>query len=213
MQNDRLGEKEEEIEVQNQDAMKNIDNKIEYICYLKAHVARYLSILETIFGPRDPRFVFHTIKHSEDGPYTNFPQNYYLNGGCLVEIFISSRPWERRSLGQGPWQIAHECVHLLDPGLLNSSNILEEGLATWFQNEPKFHDEQVKSFISMCNISPNYLEAQDLVRSNLPNILYAVKLIRASGVRIRDIKADRLETLLSGVAPGTIERLCAPFEN
>ncbi len=188
------------------------DNELEYICDLEAHATRYLSILESIFGPRDSRFVLGTIQHSEEGPCTYFPQQHHFKGGCRVDIFISDQPWELHSPDQGPWQIAHECVHLLDPGILGTCNILEEGLATWFQNEPKYHTEQVQRYISKhARNTPRYLEAQKLVRSSLPDILHAVKELRGSRVRIRDIKADMLGALLPGVELGTIERLCARF--
>ena len=88
---------------------------MEYVCELKAHVARYLSILESIFGPRDSRFEVGTVQKSDDGPRTHFPEGFHFNGGCRVDILISSWPWDNRRPDQGPWQIAHECAHLLDP--------------------------------------------------------------------------------------------------
>ena len=36
---------------------------------------------------------------------------------------------------------------LLDPGVGGSATFLEEGLATWFQDEPKFHTEEVRAYI------------------------------------------------------------------
>ncbi len=135
-----------------------------YVRDLKAHVTRYLSILESILGPRDPRFVFGTIRKSDGRPCTHFPEDFHLRGGCRVDILITDWPWEHYSLDQGPWQIAHECVHLLDPGKMGAANVLEEGLATWFQNEPSYHDGRVRRYIAGNEKQlPAYLEAQELV--------------------------------------------------
>ena len=185
-----------------------------YVSDLKAHATRYLTILESIFGPRDPRFVFNTVRCSDDkSPCTHFPEGFHFGGDCRVDILITRWPWEHLSPDQGPWQIAHECVHLLDPGTLGSSNFLEEGLATWFQNEPRYHDERVRCYIAKNQIHlPAYADAEELVRSSLPDVLNAVKTLRAPDIRIRDIKADMLAPLLPSTEMETLERLCARFQ-
>ena len=191
------------------------DSQQQYIDYLRHHATRYLSMLEAIFGPRDPRFDFGTIGLSDDDrPRTHYPIRYSLEGGCRVDILISTFPWMARSPHQGRWQIAHECVHLLDPGLQGTANVLEEGLASWFQNEPRFHDPTMHGYIEAVIDSdrlPEYVEAEDLVRSNLPGILGAVKEIRRVGVRIREIKAGELSHMLPDANTATLERLCGPF--
>ena len=185
-----------------------------YVSDLKAHVTRYLAILESIFGPRDPRFVFNTIRMSDESPSTHFPGGFHFRGDCRVDIFITRWPWEHCSPDQGPWQIAHECVHLLDPGKFGSTNVLEEGLATWFQNEPSYQDELVRCYIAKNEKPlPAYADAEKLVRSSLPGILNAVKALRAVGVRIRDIKADMLASLLPSTETETLERLCTRFQD
>ena len=188
-----------------------------YVRDLKAHVARYISILESIFGQRDPRFVFGTIEMSDDeSPRTHFPDYFHFGGGCRVNILITKHPWEHCRLDQGPWQVAHECVHLLDPSEAGTGNVLEEGLATWFQDESTYHDEQVRHYIAKydkhAKFSPVYLEAEELVRGSVPDILHAVKKLRGSGFRIGDIKADVMAPLLPKVGTETLERLCSPFQ-
>ena len=55
-------------------------------------------------------------------------------------------------------------VHLLDPGEKGTANVLEEGLATWFQDEPAYHDEEVRRYIANNEKHPPaYLEAEELV--------------------------------------------------
>jgi len=51
------------------------------------------------------------------------------------------------------WQLAHECVHLIDPHK-DPTNFLEEGLATWYQNQKAEGFENSKS----------YKRAENLVR-------------------------------------------------
>ncbi len=185
-----------------------------YISDLKAHAIRYLAILESILGPRDPKFVFNTIGKTDESPCTYFPKGFHFSGDCHIDILITRWPWENCCPGQGPWQVAHECVHLLDPCELGSTNVLEEGLATWFQNEPSYHNEQVRRYIAKnaSPLPPAYAEAEKLVRSSLPDIFKAVKALRASGVRIRDVKADMLAPLLPCTETEILERLCTRFQ-
>ena len=183
-----------------------------YVVFLKEQACRYRDILQEIFGPYDRRFVFGSIKKSidkDDVPHTNFPNGFHVNGGCIVDIHIATWPWDNCSRDQGTWQVAHESVHLLDPGVSGSANFLEEGLATWFQDEPKFHIEAVKRYIERgVTHTPPYVVAKELVGHCMPNLVPVVKDIRSSGMRIRDITADVLFHRLPTVDRETIEHLC-----
>ena len=106
-------------------------------------VKSYLTVLEEMFGPRDKRFVFGTVgltTDEKDRPQTYFPNGFHFLGKCTVDVHITSCPWKNLHQDQGGWQVAHESVHLLDPGP-EGANFLEEGLATWFQDESEFHNE------------------------------------------------------------------------
>ena len=177
--------------------------------------------LESLFGPCDPRFEFGTIRLSTDEcdvPQTHFPEGLHTHGDCVVDIQISSVPWESRIIGQGLWQVAHECVHLLDPDK-RGTTVLEEGLCAWFQDESKYHSADVKAYISRNKSKErNYVEARDKVRSCMTNqgLIPVIKEIRASGVRIRDIRVEHLTPYLSShlvdVNPRDLELLCERFE-
>ena len=184
----------------------------QYVAFLEGQANRFRTIVEEILGPFDRRFVFGTIKRSileDDVPHTNFPGGFNLNGGCVVDIHISSWPWENCSPDQGPWQIAHESVHLLDPGVGGSATFLEEGLATWFQDEPQFHTDAVRAYIERgVSHSPHYEVAKELVGRCMPKLIPVVKDIRSQGVRIREITADILSPRLSTVDRDAIEHLC-----
>ena len=190
------------------------DDQKRFVTHLKNRVEKYLAILEEMFGPSDPRFVFRTIlESSRSYPLTYFPFGYHLNGGCVVDIHITKYPWEHYYDNQGTWQVAHECVHLLDPREEGSANCLEEGLATWFQDETRFHDEIVKRYIGRNSPLPqSYATAKRLVAECMPSLIPAVKTIRTTGVRIGDIKPDALAAHLANIDRQTIEALCARFE-
>ena len=132
-----------------------------------------------------------------------------------MDIHVGKIAWENLRYYQSTWQVAHECVHLLDPCELGGANVLEEGLAAWFQDEPEFHNYMVKSYIFRgCNThSENYNEAKRLVvECQSEKIVPAVKEIRSSDTAIRHITPDILADHLPHVDKDIIEKLCNRFE-
>ena len=183
---------------------------------MKGQAARYIKHLERNFGPRDPKFVFRSIKkttHPEGDPQTHFPYGY-SEDGCVIDIHISPEPFDNEWPDQSTWQISHECVHLLDPCKMGEANILEEGLATWFQDELRFHDGFVQSYIQR-NIphTLNYAEAKALVEQCMPELTEVVRNTRSQGVRLKDFKCEHLKdlVLLEKVDQSVLERLCTNF--
>ena len=93
------------------------------------------------------------------------------------------------------------------------SNFLEEGLATWFQDEPAYHGNAVQRYIARNPLHPhNYAEGKRLVLLCMPQLQEAVRTIRSSGIRIGDITTNGLAEQLEGVDRATVERLCTRFE-
>ena len=174
--------------------------------------------LETMFGQRRPGFLFRSIRQSGDEyPRIHFPFVNPVDGNRVVDIHIGKTPWERRDAGRSGWQVAHECVHLLDPGLFGTSNVLEEGLATWFQDNPTHHLPIIREYIvrhigSNMEHPRNYADAKEFVRRCMPELIGAVSASRASGTRISDITTDELAQHLLGKDTNTIKRLCAGFQ-
>lgn len=194
-------------------------DRSEFIKFLERQVHLYKAQLEGMFGKCDEGFVFGTIKKStmkstgnSSVPHTEYPDTFHFGGNCLVDVHISEWPWDHCSYDQGAWQVAHECVHLLDPVVYGTANYLEEGLATWFQDEPRFHADAVQRYIRR-NTPPsqNYALAKRLVSDCMPQLIPAVKEIRLSNVRISRINADTLKRHLPNVDPNVIERLCDKF--
>ena len=182
-----------------------------FIWHLNKQVPYYLDILESKFGPRNPKFKFVTVQKSQnDIPHISFPGGYNEDG-CVVDIRIGAEPWESCKYGHGTWQVAHECVHLLDPVVGGTTN-LEEGLASWFQNDPRFHSDSVKQYIVQNKKKDaRYEVARNLVLCCMPQLIPAVKEIRSSGTRIRDITTDALAEKLHDVDSNIIEKLCSSF--
>lgn len=185
----------------------------EFVEFLHEEACRYRMLLEDKFGECDPRFVFGEIKKTNRGfPHTNFPNGFHDSGGCVVDICISEKPWSQCLYGLAGWQLAHESVHLLDPVVNRKSTFLEEGLATWFQDDQRFHSAVVKKYIEKeATYKPSYKEAKKLVRRCMPELTSVIKKIRSSGVRIQDITADELAPSLPNVAEDTIKDLCRIF--
>ena len=189
-----------------------------YLHSLAQLVHRHIATLESRFGERDKKFVFGDIVKApadHDNPHTHFPKGFHLNGGCVVDIRISSCLYEHSSpdQGRGAWQVAHECVHLLDPTEKVGSTFLEEGLATWYQNEARFHDDLVQRYIERKQkLPPPYVEAERLVRECTPEkLISAVRKIRAQGIRISEIQPAKLSQHLSNADEIALERLCESF--
>ena len=146
-----------------------------------------------MFGHFDSRFTFGSVgrvsqEEQRPQPRIHFPSCY---SGGVVDILITPRPHDRCWRDQATWQIAHECVHLLDPCEEGKANYLEEGLATWFQMEPRFHNKIVKGYLKKNRgrliRDPRYVTALGMVRRNMPGLKKAIRDIRGSGTRaLRD---------------------------
>ena len=183
---------------------------------MKAGADKYVLTLRDILGPPDPRFTFRSVDESPDEyPRTFFPAPWYYDPqGCKVYIHIGRSAWRSGNFAFAAWQLAHECVHLLDPGT-PPTNMLEEGLATWFQFTPQFHDPDMHQFIDSNSklVRGEYAEAKALTASAvLVGLLPAVKEIRAAGVRISDIAPRDLTSRLPPGMEPTAERLCGAFD-
>lgn len=199
---------------------------------LRDKAIEYITKLEEIFGKCDQNFQLGCVlradkeKHSHgDGPYIWFRSNC-LDEGSIIDICISTRAWDEQYLNQATWQIAHECVHLLDPVEFGNATILEEGLATWFQNNEKYHRAYVKNYIAinervmeeklnentMTCSERKYFEAGKIVNHYMPQLERAVKRLRAQSVKISEIQPCHLQPYLrKDISIEELEELCSPF--
>ena len=197
-----------------------MSDRSEFISFLEQRVHAYTEQLEAMLGKCDARFVFRSIERSTlpgGGPQTPYPGDPGPNGCLDIDIQISKDAWDKCHCFCGAWEVAHECVHLLDPTKKGAANFLEEGLGAWFQDQPEIHVDSMKEYV-MCaardrDAADNYTKAKDLVSRCKPKdqLIPAVKKIRLSGVRISDITPDMLTPRLSNVDPQTIACLCKKF--
>ena len=198
--------------------------------FLQEQYQRYMSKIQRIFGPRDTRFDLGSISRapenkpnaiSNDGPYIFFPENQDYMGNCPINIYISRTAWDNAYCDQAAWQVAHECVHLIDPVKSEDVTFLEEGLAVWFQNQPENHLKPTKNYLAQNKHILNendeferkYIEAERIVNSLMPQLARAIKKIRNDGnTRISDIKPEKLQPYLRRDASiQDIYKLCSLF--
>ena len=185
-----------------------------YLWTLATWTGKFLADIENRFGPRNHEFSFVGVEIDET-PKAN-PCNWFPSSGispCDHEnrsryAVIRLTPKALESRENAKWQLAHECVHLLDPWNKQvdgrPTNVLEEGLATWYQN-----------FAAPCSLKsdvPSYVEAESLVKQHIDELQIAVKQIRLDhGVRIGEIPPDMLAKFCPSIHEAIVGRLCDRF--
>ena len=182
---------------------------------LPVYASRFLADIEHLFGPRDHSFTVVGIEI--DVTPDACPRLWYADSGIApddparrsrhVTIRLTSNALTDPARAR--WQLAHECLHLLDPWNVKvdgrPANWLEEGLASWFQNsrvpEAESHEGR-------------YALAEDLVSPLMDALPDAVKRIRRErALRISDITPGVLQEYCPGMYEDTSQKLCQPFSN
>ena len=182
---------------------------------LPEYASRFLADIEQWFGLRDRSFALVGI--DIDNTPNNSPRLWFPDSGIAPDdadrrsrhIVIRLGPTALTDPARARWQLAHECFHLLDPWNPRvdggATNMLEEGLATWYQNsrvpEAEYHEGL-------------YAAAEDLVRPLVGELPSAVKHIRRERrVRISDFTTEMLQDYCPGFHEDTLQRLCQPFHS
>ena len=173
----------------------------------------FLAEIEKLFGPRDSKFTYvgleiDTTRNAK--PRIWFPQTGYpgrQSDKPSQHIVIRLTQSAHSDANIAIWQLAHECVHLIDPWDTEvegrTSNVLEEGLATWYQN----------TIVQGVPQDPVYEEAKSLVAPYMPELAAAIKHIRTQHkVRISAIDdPDLLLRHCPEMDPKVAEALCQRF--
>ena len=147
--------------------------------WVRKERAKYLNCAEDIFGPMRSGW-----KPSDKvGIRECNPNVFLLKGTKEVAIQLTRNAledWQNGCHWRARGQLAHECIHLLDPNFPPPTNVLEEGLATWFETkiEPKFRSDKQSYIHALALIS-------DLMKDGY--LQEEIKNLRAVGTRIRDI--------------------------
>ena len=170
-------------------------------CLADAAENVYLPQVEKLLGPRDGDFQFVGIGDPNgDRPCIDWPEGNYRESGCRVVIRPSTEPWKGRFPDQGCWQVAHEVVHLLNPILFGEASVMDEGLATWFQTQPKHHATRlIREYAdrSVGVLRGDYRQAYELVRK--PSRRDVVEIARRVGFREIAAIHARIRALCLGI--------------
>ena len=121
---------------------------------------------ERYFGPRNPNWTLGGIRRN---PWGNHPQLLLFPDSGFVDILLSSQ-LDEGNLPSVLYELAHECVHLLDPHPVEKGTNLCEGLACWFQ---------VNMSTDMRPTESVYVRALEAVERLMPDLRYAVYARRA----------------------------------
>lgn len=150
---------------------------------LTQHLGCFVHDLESRFGKRDQSFTILGVELMDSKNHPN-PQTFFYptdpeQKHVAVQLGRDDNPWVL-------WQLAHECVHLLDPCRQGEVSVLEEGLASWYQDlkVPECH---------RTDTDRRYEEVKVLVAPLMNKYPDAILDIRAEGVRICDISIEQLE--------------------
>ncbi|SFG58102.1 hypothetical protein [Methylobacterium gossipiicola] len=157
---------------------------------------------EARFGPRDPRWFFTGLEFADvEAPTTYYPANRPFHVGIRLTAAAAASPAEAY------FQLAHEVVHLLGPSPTHAkANVLEEGVATVFQQET------VAAVGLPATVShPSYLAAAGKVACLEAFAQDAVRSVRALYPDLRDLTEDELGRIVPGLPAGLAGALCSPF--
>ena len=175
----------------------------------------FIAEIERQLGPRDPNFTYVGLEFDttpDAKPQisflnTGYPGHETENGSNHIVIRLTADAQSDANLAI--WQLARQCVHLIDPWNTQAegqpTNYLEEGLATWYQNTiiqniPIDHAEQAK--------------AKSLVEPHMPDLATTIKYLRTNhNMRIGAVDdADILLRHCPDIDSSTAKNLVGKFE-
>jgi len=157
-----------------------------------------LTQVEQNFGPRDDRFGVVDILQCDDGPYIS-------PAGTDVTVYVGPN-----ALAYEPTlisNIAHECVHLLNP-ITGNASTLEEGAAVDFELRVisrRFGEAELENFQNF--LPETYLRALNDVRDLLELDYSAVLRVRQELGGLTGPTVDDIEQLFPGIEHGLAVRL------
>lgn len=169
---------------------------------LASRLGAMLAEAEARFGNRDAAYTILGLEFTDLG----YPQIWYPDARQHIIIQLTSECMHNPLIANV--QLAHECIHLLDPtGGDPKANVLEEGLAISFQKsyiKAVFKAEMVTGL-------PKYADACAKVDELLALDPDVIRTMRASGKKLPFLAAEDISTACPGVSPELAEALVAPF--
>lgn len=175
----------------------------------------FLNEIETLLGPRDPNYTYVGIEFDSTPnaspriwfPHVGHPDRDESKPANHIIIRLTETAQSNANLAI--WQLAHECVHLIDPWNIQAegrqSNYLEEGIATWYQNT---------IIQNIPNNLPQYVKAKSLVEPHMPQLAQTIKHLRTNhNLRISAIDdPDHLLKHYPDIDTKVADRLCQRFD-
>ena len=169
---------------------------------LASRLGAMIAEAEAQFGARDPTYTILGIEFSDLG----YPHIWYPNTHRHIIIQLASECMRDPVMAYS--QLAHECIHLLDPtGGAAIVNVLEEGLAVRFQQS---YVEAVFKEPRMIELA-SYAHARAQVDELLALDPAVIRFLRESGKRLPFVTAEDILGACSAASPDLANSLVAPF--
>lgn len=165
---------------------------------LASRLGQMLQLLEDEIGPRDKSYTVLGVEFRDGLPQLWFPGNC---GNVVIQLSREAMQEPIRAM----FQLAHECVHLLDPHP-GGTNVLEEGTATRFAQQ---YITQLGH--AMSTGDKRYDRARQLVETLVATRADALKELRRLHGPLRNITADQFRRVSPGLDDDLIEHLCEKF--
>jgi hypothetical protein len=165
---------------------------------LASRLGHMIAVAEQQFGPRDKSFTVLGVEFREGVPQSWFPGNC---GHVVIQLGREAMQDTNRAL----FQLAHECVHLLDPHA-GGTNKLEEGVAA------RFALNYMKSIgVVYRNGDQRYDDPCALVDTVLGISADAIKSLRQSDGPLRNIRVEQIRQAFPNLNQQVATELAAPF--
>lgn len=166
---------------------------------LASRLGQLLLRAEAQFGARDKSFSILGVEFQDATPKIWFPGNC---GHVVVQLSLAAMQDPTRAL----FQLAHECVHLLDPAGGRTNN-LEEGVATHYALE----FAKTELGVAYSTGDQKYDRVCILARQMLSIRSDSVRELRRLCGPLRSITAANILEVCPGIALGFAQDLASPF--
>lgn len=186
----------------NADVIPDAARREQFDSTLRQWADEIIPAIEMKYGKINPNFEFIGVELLRRKPQTFFPA---FGAGKLVTIRLNITTVNNDA--QALFQLAHECVHLLDPTKLGNAPVLEEGLAS------------INSIEYVRRLSPifgngdnRYDMAAAVAQEALSINPDFVRNLRGADVPFAEMTPELILQECTGLNAGLAEALCAKFQ-
>ena len=176
---------------------------------LTSRLGKILSIAEKEFGERDKSWTILGIEFTDaEQPSIWYPFGYKAKN-IIIQLTRNTSRNELKAL----YQLAHEVFHTLSPNAEVKTNMLEEGLATYFS---------IKALQEMgFKISPQYIAAKKYKKAyqlvaqlykKHPETSQLIQSLRRQELKLSELSADDIKIFFSNIDQGLARQLANKFD-